>query len=386
MTADRTVLLLLGHATGGIGEHVAALARGLPGRGWRPVVLTSPLTASRFDLGPDVLPVWPVLRSPAALAAARRAVAGAGVVHAHGHQAGTVAALLATPPVGPRRPLVVSWHNAVLAGGVHGALLGLAERWQARRADLLTGASADLVERGRRLGARRAEPAPVASELPARAPAGDRAAVRAKVRAAFGLGPDTPVLLTVSRIAPQKDLDVLVDAAALLRPPSGRPAPVWLVAGDGDPALLRRLQTRAAGERPEPAAGAGAGAEVRFLGRRDDVPDLLAAADLFVLASRWEARSLAVQEAMAAALPVVVTATGGLPELVGEAGVTVPVGSPQGLAAAVGGLLADPARAAALGAAARERFAALPTPDQVLAAWADRYARLAGPFTPEGGP
>ena len=53
------VLLVLGHATGGIGEHVSSLARGLPALGWQPVVLTSRLTASRFDLGPQVLPVWP---------------------------------------------------------------------------------------------------------------------------------------------------------------------------------------------------------------------------------------------------------------------------------------------------------------------------------------
>jgi glycosyltransferase involved in cell wall biosynthesis len=363
---DRTVLLVVGHATGGIGEHVAALARDLPGHGWWPRVLTSPLTASRFDLGPDVVPLWPVLTSPAAVAAARRAAAGAAVVHAHGHQAGTVAAVLdllvrPTAPVAGRRiPLAISWHNAVLAGGARGALLGLAERWQARRADLVTGASEDLVARARALGARRAELAPVASALPARSAPGDPGSVRA----ALGLAAGVPVLLTVSRIAPQKDLDVLVDAAARLGPGA-----VWLVAGDGDPDLLARLRQRAR----------DAGADVRFLGRRDDIPDLLALADVFVLASRWEARSLAVQEAMAAGLPVVVTGTGGLPELVGEAGLTVPVGSPAALAAAIGGLLADPDLARALGAAAQVRFAGFPTSEQVLTGWAARYARLAGP-------
>jgi len=289
------------------------------------------------------------------------------VVHAHGHQAGSLAvALAATLPGGP--PVAVSWHNAILAGRARGALLGVLERLQARRATLLTGASGDLVARARALGARTAELAPVAS---AARPAwtGDRSAGRAALAAELGLPDGAPLVLTVSRIAPQKDLDVLVDAAvAVHRVTAGR-SPGWLVAGDGDPALLAARACRA-------AAG---GAAVRFLGHRDDVPALLALADVFVLASRWEARSLAVQEAMAAGLPIVVTRVGGLPDLVGDAGLTVPVRSPDALAAAVARLCADPGLARTLATRAARRFVTLPTQAQVLAAWAGRYARLAAP-------
>ena len=85
------------------------------------------------------------------------------------------------------------------------------------------------------------------------------------------------------------------------------------------------------------------------MGARTDVSDWLRAADVFVLTSRWEARALVVQEAMAAGLPVVVTRTGGLPELVGDAGSLVAVGDPAAVAAEVDRLLADPSSGPAPG-------------------------------------
>ena len=229
---------------------------------------------------------------------------------------------------------------------------------QARRADLVTGASRDLVARAAALGAR-AELAEVAA--PAAGPwPGDRAEARRAVAAELGL-PSGPLVLTVSRIAPQKNLDVLVDAAA-------GSAATWLVVGDGRPDLLAALRTR---------AGA-VGAPVRFAGARRDVPRLMAAADVFALPSRWEARALVVQEALAAGLPVVASDTGGLPDLVGGGtGVLVPVGDAAALRAAVDGVLADPARGADLAARGRRRFAELATPDDVARAWAERYAGLA---------
>jgi glycosyltransferase involved in cell wall biosynthesis len=361
------VLLVVGHATGGIGEHVSSLALGLPGLGWQPQVLTSPLTASRFDLGPDVLPLWP-LRSAAAWLAARRAVSAATVVHAHGHQAGSVAlAVAATIRSAP--PIVISWHNAVLGDGLRRRSLAVLERRQAHRAVLVTGASSDLVARAAALGAVRAELAPVASSIQGGRLLGraERIAARVAVRQQLELPAEATLLLTVSRIAPQKDLDVLVEAALRLRRLDLRPAPVWLVAGDGDPGLASALAARAVLGR----------ADVRFLGHRRDIDRLLAAADVFALASRWEARSLAVQEAMAAGLPIVVSRVGGLPDLVADAGLIVPAGSAQALADAVAGLIGDPALAADLGRRARMRFAELPTPDQVLAGWAARYDSLA---------
>jgi glycosyltransferase involved in cell wall biosynthesis len=289
-----------------------------------------------------------------------RLAAGADVVHAHGHQAAVVAAV-AVARARPRPRLVVSLHNDLPPGTRRPARAVVG--WAVRRADLVTGASPDLVELARALGARRVEPADVASPrtaslLTAEALADDE---RAELLASAGVPTDRPVVLAVSRVAPQKQLGTLVDAAAA----SGELA-TWVVVGDGDPQLRRELEQRA--DRT--------GAAVRFVGARDDVDRWLRSADVFVLTSRWEARALVVQEAMAAALPVVVPRTGGLPGLVGDAGVLVPVGDAAALAAQVDRLLADPAARNALGLAARVEAGRWATPADEARRWDERYTEL----------
>ena len=136
-----------------------------------------------------------------------------------------------------------------------------------------------------------------------------------------------PVVLAVARLEAQKALDVLVDAAALL------PGVVVAVAGEGEErvALEARARRRGVADR------------VRFLGHRDDVPALLAAADVFALPSRHEGFPLAVLEAFAAGMPVVATAVEGTLEAVadGVTGLLVPPGDPAALAAAVRRVLDD---------------------------------------------
>src|SRR5690606_24768691 len=132
------------------------------------------------------------------------------VVHAHGLRAGLVAALALRR--GLRRPLVVTLHNAVITRGVRGAAGRWAERVIARSAEVVLGASEDLVARAAALGASRAQLAPMAApELPP--PARSRAAVRAEL----GLDPGTPAVLSVGRLHPQKGYDPLVAAAARWR-------------------------------------------------------------------------------------------------------------------------------------------------------------------------
>lgn len=354
------VLLVVGPATGGIGAHAADLARRLA-REHELLVATAPVTAERFDWAVPVRAVWPSgggrLRRWRELRALARS---ADLVHAHGHQAGLLSLLAA----GRRTPVVVSWHNAVLVGGARGRLLALAERVQARRAALVTGASADLVARARALGAREPQLAPVAAPR-AGEPVPDGA--RERVRGALGLPAGAPLVLTVSRLAPQKRLDVLLEAARLLGPEV-----TWLLVGDGDPGVAARLR----------AGSEGTG--VRLLGARDDVPELLAAADVFALTSDWEARALVVQEAMAAGVPVVATEVGGLPELLEGVGLLVRPGDPRAVAEAVSQLLEAPSRRAALAEAARRRAATFPTAEQVAQAWQVRYARVARVRPPLG--
>ncbi len=103
------------------------------------------------------------------------------------------------------------------------------------------------------------------------------------------------------------------------------------------------------------AAELGLGPRVNFLGQRRDIPDLLAALDILVLPSYGEGVSLALLEGMAAGLPVIATAVGGLPEVVtdGVNGLLIPPRDPEALARALARLLADPDFARRLGEQAR---------------------------------
>jgi glycosyltransferase involved in cell wall biosynthesis len=169
---------------------------------------------------------------------------------------------------------------------------------------------------------------------------------RAAVRAGLGLADDRPLVLAVGRLHPQKGYGTLLDAAA--RWVDRDVVPAVVVAGDGP--QHAELSARIAAQR----------LPVTLLGRRTDIADLLAAADLCVLPSVWEARSLTAQEALRAGTPLVATRVGGIPELVGDAAELVPAGDPAALADAVTALLDDPARAARLVEAGRARAAQWP--------------------------
>ena len=340
------VLLVLGTATGGVGQHVHGLEARLRAAGVDVRVACPPSTQAVFGFARHVPLEVGSRPSPVRDARAVRALRRqrADVVHAHGLRAGALAALAGLPLSrgrrAGRRPLVVTWHNAQLTGGRAGGLL---ERLVARRADVTLAASDDLAARARALGATDVRLAPVAAP--------------ALVRT--GRDPDlgSPLVLAVGRLHPQKGYDVLLDAVAQLGDV------VVAVAGDGP--LEAALRARAPG--------------VRWLGRRTDVADLLAAADVVVLPSRWEARSLTAQEALRAGRPLVATAVGGLPELVGDGALLVPPGDAAALAAAVRRLLDDPAAAAELAARGAARAATWPTEDdtarQVAAVYDDLLRR-----------
>jgi glycosyltransferase involved in cell wall biosynthesis len=116
------------------------------------------------------------------------------------------------------------------------------------------------------------------------------------------------------------------------------------------------------------AARLGVDRAVHFLGFRDDVPNILAAADLFIVASEMEGLNSSVLEAMSAGLPVVATDAGGLPEAVADnvTGRVVPARNPPALAAAVCELLADPDRRRLMGEAGRNSLLARFTIDRMV--------------------
>ena len=170
------------------------------------------------------------------------------------------------------------------------------------------------------------------------------AGARARVRAALGVGADVCVVTSVARLVPQKGLDLLLEAWKQGVDAQG--AVLWL-AGDG-PAQAA-LEAR--------ASRLGLGGRVAWLGRRDDVPDLLAATDVFVLASREETTPIALLEAMAAGRACIATDVGDCRSMLGDgaAGRVVAPGDVAGLAAALREVVTDGALRERLGDAARER-------------------------------
>ncbi|WP_336208980.1 glycosyltransferase family 4 protein [Nonomuraea sp. LPB2021202275-12-8] len=355
------VAFVMGTTSGGTGRHVRMLAGGLARLGHRVLVVGPRSVEERFGFGAAGARFAEVLVSDRpspvndlrSILAIRRLTGGADVVHAHGLRAGALAALARPGRGGPR--LVVTLHNALTAGGTVGAVYTVLERIVARRADHVLVVSPDLGERMSALGARDVRPAVVPAPVPR--PAGR---TPAEVRAELGAG-ERPIVLAIARLAQQKGLETLLDAAA--GPWPGGRDPLFVIAGEGP--LRAELQRRIDGER----------LPVLLPGNRDDVPDLLAAATVAVWASRWEGQPLSLSETLMAGRPVVATAVGGVPALVGDAGVLVPYGDAAALRSAVQDLIDDPDAAARWAALAARRGAELPREDDALRSVLEVYGR-----------
>ncbi len=168
---------------------------------------------------------------------------------------------------------------------------------------------------------------------------------RVSVRRKLGLPDDAVVCLNVGSLTEQKNRQTLLDAAARL---SDIEELRVLVVGSGPEkeALLAR------------ADELGLSGRVLFLGQRLDVPDLLAASDIFVLSSDWEGLPITILEAMTSGVPCVATAVGGVPEALtdGVTGVTVEPGRPGALADGIRALARDAELRARMAAAARDEF------------------------------
>jgi glycosyltransferase involved in cell wall biosynthesis len=351
------------------------------------------VTFAAVEIGsrPRITDVGVVLRLRRLLCAAAPGTAGPGaagpdVVHAHGLRAGAlcVLALRAGLPRWPgrsrapdararRRPaVVVTMHNAPpLAGGAAALVYRVLEVIVARGADVVLCVSEDLRRRARAAGARRAGHAVVPA--PATRRASPRTAGDGLAKGRLALPGDRPVVLAAGRLAPQKGMGVLLEAAASWADLD--PVPLLVIAGEGP--LAAGLRERAA----------ALGVDAIFPGHRDDLPELMAAAAVIVVPSLWEGQPLVLQEALRAGVPIVATRAGGIPGLTGtgEAGggaaELVRPGDWRELAAAVRAVLTDQALAARLRAAALDRAAALPSAadalDAVLASYAAALSRPA---------
>ncbi len=286
------------------------------------------------------------------------------IVHTHTAKAGFVgrlAAHLAGVPV-----IVHTYHGHVLRGYFgpwKGRLfLGL-ERWAARWSRCVLALTEELgrelVETFRITTADRVRVVPLGLDL---APFAATARREGSFRAAIGVAPDVPLVGIAGRLAPVKDHDLFVRAAAAVirRAVAAR----FVVVGDGElrDAVERRV------------AALGLEGAFIFTGWRRDMPAVYSDLDLAVISSRNEGTPVTAIEALASGCPVVATAVGGVPELLehGRLGRLVPAGEAEELAAAI---LAELARPRDLGPE-RRAIAARYGIDAHARALADLYRRL----------
>lgn len=326
-----SIALVLTAGTGAVGRHVGAMARIFAERGHAVDLYCLPELARGHNFAAMEGVVVRPLRE---LIHARRA----DVIHAFGYQA-----TLQVAPFAFGTPLVSSWHQAAQppAGTA-------ATRWiqaaAARTADLVLGASGDLVAEAHGLGVR-AELGPISIASPP-----SPSASREQLRADLALGPEDKLIVSVGRLTRLKNFDLVVDIANEL---SDRDDLRFVILGSGGERtrLLQRI--------------VDPGLPVALLGTRGRVADLLAAADMVLITSKWEARPVLAQLALEVGVPLVATRVGGIPELVGDAAVLIDVEAPASAAFAITNLFDDDVRRAELVAKGHRQAATWPNEQQV---------------------
>ena len=295
------------------------------------------------------------------------------VIHAHGLRAGALAVLAAKRLPAAKRPrVVVTLHNLPV-GSAPTRLVGKALHLVVvKGADYVLTVSPDLLEKAKQLGLEAGEiavvPAPARGCVDcscmdhAAQPEISQASAQSSDTGSgvdsgsgYGTSSDTdcdaaPCLLTVARLAPQKGLDLLLEAATLIKQ-RGIDF-TWLVAGDGP--LKAQLNQQIA----------TAALPVKLLGRREDIGALLSQADVVVQTSYWEGQPLTLREAMQAGRAIVATDVGGSAYTLAGCGQLVePQAGP--LADAVVAIISDPKRRETLEAASRAAVAKIPGETQL---------------------
>ena len=349
----RRILQVCGSAAGGVRAHLADCARLLAADGHDVIVEAPAAVLDGLDLEParaEPLEIGPrpSLNDTLAVARLRRLGRRADVLHAHGLRAGALAALALGRRRGRTR-LVVTLHNLTVGGRLTTLVGDRLERLIARRADLVLAVSPDLAERARELGAPQVELA-IIPAVPTQQPAEPGASDAAAAEDAWPRSGAR--LLTVARLAPQKGLPLLLEAAAILsrEVDAGRlTAFTWALAGDG-PGREQAAERIAAEQLP-----------VTLLGRRSDAPALMEVADIVVQTSLWEGQPLTIQEALRAGAAIVATDVGGT-AVTARGGAVLVAPQAQAIAEALRTLLSDPearTRAAERAQAAARRLPGL---------------------------
>ena len=330
----RRILQVCGSAAGGVRAHLADCARLLAADGHDVIVEApaavldgldiEPARAEPLEIGPR-----PSLNDTLAVARLRRLGRRADVLHAHGLRAGALAALALGRRRRGRTRLVVTLHNLTVGGRLTTLVGDRLERLIARRADLVLAVSPDLAERAKDLGTPHVELA-IIPAVPPQQPAEPGASDAAAAEDAWPRSGAR--LLTVARLAHQKGLPLLLEAAAILsrEVDAGRlTAFTWALAGDG-PGREQAAERIAAEQLP-----------VTLLGRRSDAPALMEVADVVVQTSLWEGQPLTIQEALRAGTAIVATDVGGT-AVTARGGAILVDPQAQAIAEALRTLLSDP--------------------------------------------
>ena len=330
----RRILQVCGSAAGGVRAHLADCARLLAADGHDVIVEAPAAVLDGLDIGParaEPLEIGPrpSLNDTLAVARLRRLGRRADVLHAHGLRAGALAALALGRRRRGRTRLVVTLHNLTVGGRLTTLVGDRLERLIARRADLVLAVSPDLAERAKDLGTPHVELA-IIPAVPPQQPAEPGASDAAAAEDAWPRSGAR--LLTVARLAPQKGLPLLLEAAAILsrEVDAGRlTAFTWALAGDG-PGREQAAERIAAEQLP-----------VTLLGRRSDAPALMEVADVVVQTSLWEGQPLTIQEALRAGTAIVATDVGGT-AVTARGGAVLVDPQAQAIAEALRTLLSDP--------------------------------------------
>lgn len=340
-----SVLHVTQPTSGGVGRHVLALISDQIERGFDVAVACPPdgeLLEEALRMDVRHLP-WTAERAPgpgvALETAALRRIVGrvdADLVHLHSSKAGLAGRLI----LRGRRPTIFqphAWSFEAVNGFVGRAALAW-ERASAHWADVVVCVSDGERRRGEEAGIR-ARFRVIRNGIDLDAFPEALPQDRERAREHLGRAIDESLVVSVGRLARAKGQDILVDAWPSVRARVPDACLVLVGAGPDEVALRRR-----------------AGAGIELVGERNDVLDWLAAADVVVQPSRWEAMSLAVLEAMARGRSVVVTDVPGAPEILADVdGAVVPIEAPAPLATAVADRLLEPERAAAEGRENRRR-------------------------------
>ncbi|MFJ4289056.1 glycosyltransferase [Cupriavidus sp. NPDC089707] len=317
------MLITTGLKLGGAEQQIAALAGSFVALG-NDVAILNLTTGTEVDLPPGV-PVTELgmRKTPAAVLAALRKARHIihqwqpDVIHAHMIHGNLFARTLAR--TGPMPPVICSAHSAREGGRLRALAYRATDRW----CDLTTHVS----EAGRlAMIASGAVPSGRVIVMPNGIDTNrfrQDDASRERMRRDLGLNAGEVLVLNVGRLVPEKDQAMLIEAfhEVYRRIPGAR----LVIAGDGPLRAKLAIQI----------AEYGLNQAVLLAGARKDIPELLRAADVFVLSSRIEGMPLAVGEALASGLPVVSTAAAGVAELAGDVATITPVGNAPALASAL---------------------------------------------------